>query len=182
MRGANESRALVAVVGWHSLGLAIGGLCTGVVAFSIGSLLSFDGRVPLGILAVVLALVAGKVAPIELTGSPWRVPRSLSRRGRRFSAFVFGAYLGTGVLTALSSPAFYLILAWCVAADEWGLIWPVMLAFGVGRAVPMILLSVTARRTEANLQNDVPRAAEVVANLAPVEAVLLLTFSMVLMV
>jgi hypothetical protein len=120
----------------HAAGLAAGSLAVAAILFLLGTVAGHPPAWALGALAVFLAAVSAHLVRLRLSGSPWRVPASWGRIGRIPYAAVFGFTLGTGLLNALSSPAFFLVLAWPLAAGGWGSVYPVFLAFALGRALP----------------------------------------------
>jgi hypothetical protein len=103
-------------------------------------LVAFPARPPLGAVGVVaLAGVALHLSFVErLLPSPrWRIPRHWCRHGVLRTSGLFGSLLGAGFFTATTSPAAYAIWAWALYAPGWSLVWPVFLAFALGRAMPM---------------------------------------------
>lgn len=155
------------------LGLALGALG---IAAGWQLLSAATGRPPrwaLAVLAALLALVAGKVLALHLPGSPLRVPRSWARLGHTGYSAVFGMALGTGVTTALPSPGLYALIAWGLFAPSWSAVWPVFLAFSLGRAVPFLLLAIHAARTNQFADHALDRARVSAALLAPAEATVL---------
>jgi hypothetical protein len=96
----------IATMGLAALG---GGVALGAGLWYLASDLH-GSRPPTAVGGLVsLAMVLGGR---ELGGSPWRVPRTWSRFGRVRFAGLFGAALGTGLLTAAPSAA---LIAFVVA-------------------------------------------------------------------
>ncbi|HCT75468.1 MAG TPA: hypothetical protein DGT23_02520 [Micromonosporaceae bacterium] len=125
-------------------GLLLGASVTGVAGFLLGELLIHSPLWTLGVLAIVMAVIAAGIFGIKLEGSRWRVPGRWSRMGHIGDSGVFGLMVGTGVATALASPGFYVVLAWSLAATEYSAVWPVFLAFGIGRALPFLTIAARA--------------------------------------
>jgi hypothetical protein len=113
-----------------------GALAAGTVLWLVG----FPARPPLALVgAVALAGAVLDLSPVErLLPSPrWRIPRAWCVHGVLRTAGLFGSLLGAGFFTATTSPAAYAIWAWALSAPRWSLVWPVFVAFALGRAVPM---------------------------------------------
>jgi hypothetical protein len=68
------------------------------------------------------------------------------RFGHTTYAALFGGILGLGVLTTIPSVGFYALLAWGLVAARWHYVWPVFVAFGVTRALPLLLLAIAAQQ------------------------------------
>jgi len=107
----------------------------------------------------------------RLPGSPWQVPRSWGRLGHHAYSAVFGGILGFGILTSVPSVSLYVVLGWGLAAANWSEVWPVFVAFAVGRGLPLVVLAARARRLQEypytnNLEN-------VSAGIVPIEMGLL---------
>jgi cytochrome c biogenesis protein CcdA len=130
--------ALLAAAGWHQLGVHVG----------------HPPRWALAGLLPALALVAVRLVPVELEGSPWRVPREWANWGRTWYGWIFGAALGTGLATKLTSPALYAVFGWGLVGDSYAHIWPVFAAFALGRAVPFTALGAAAYRRARGLDLD----------------------------
>jgi hypothetical protein len=160
-------------VATHVVGLLIGAIGIAWIWWQVGGLVARPPLWALGVLALVLALTVVRVLPLHLEGSPWRVPRSWGALGHAGYSGVFGAALGTGLATALASPALYLLIAWGIAAPSWSAVWPIFLAFGIGRAAPFIAIAVKADRDSSDPFEALERVASKAASLAPAEAFLL---------
>jgi cytochrome c biogenesis protein CcdA len=138
----------------HVLGLPVGALLAGAGWHQLGVHIGHPPEWALGGLLLVLALMAVRLLPVELEGSPWRVPREWANWGRVWYGWIFGASLGTGLATKLTSPALYGLFAWGVVGDSYGQIWPAFAAFALGRAVPFAALGVAAYRRARGLDLD----------------------------
>jgi cytochrome c biogenesis protein CcdA len=178
----------------HVLGLPVGALAAAAGWHLVGVHIGHPPRWLLGVLLLALALVAVRLVPVELEGSPWRVPREWANWGRVWYGWIFGASLGTGLATKLTSPALYGLFAWGVTADSYGQLWPAFAAFALGRAVPFAVLGLTAYRRARGLDldrslNQVNEAVQValldtndrVRRLAPLEAALAVAAAMLLL-
>jgi hypothetical protein len=162
------------------IGLAAYGFTVPLGALAAGALLHLGAR---GIgypppwvfasVAAVGAVAAATGGKRFLPQSRWRVPREWGARGRVPFAAIFGSILGVGILTALPSPGFLALLVWALAASSWSSVWPVFLAYGAGRAVPLLVLAVWARRRQVFPAAVLDRADVVAENAAGVEAALL---------
>jgi hypothetical protein len=170
----------------HIVGLLVGAILAGAGWHLLGVLVGHPPRWVFGIVTAAMAVVAAGLLPIHLDGSRWRVPREWSDLGRVWYAGIFGAALGTGLVTALASPGLYAVFAWGLTAATWSAVWPVFLAFGLGRALPFATIGlgayVRARRVssirdsftriDAEVQAVLHRFNARVARLAPAEAVI----------
>jgi hypothetical protein len=93
---------------------------------------------------------------------------------------MFGFLLGLGVVAAIPSNGFYVVIAWATSAD-WGGVWPVFLAFVGARAAPLLVaLALGPRRTKASVfawtaRRLTPAARPLEAALLAAAAVIVLT-------
>ncbi|GII97101.1 hypothetical protein [Sinosporangium siamense] len=163
----------------HVAGLPVGAVGSALIWHGIGNLIGHIPPVWLGVISLALAAVVSGLLPIALDGSSWRVPRSWGAWEHGPYAGVFGVALGTGFVTALASPALYLVMAWGIASPEWSATWPVFLAFAVGRAIPFIFITVAAARRKEDPADPLERASPYIQKLAFVEAMLLAGLSIV---
>jgi cytochrome c biogenesis protein CcdA len=138
----------------HVLGLPVGALLAGAGWHQLGVHIGHPPEWALGGLLLVLAVVAVRLLPVELEGSPWRVPREWANWGRVWYGWIFGASLGTGLATKLTSPVLYGLFAWGVVGDSYARICPAFAAFAVGRAIPFAVLGVAAYRRARGLDLD----------------------------
>jgi hypothetical protein len=164
----------------YALGTLVGAFAAAGAWHALGAVLA-PPRWALGLLAVVLALVTARLLPLRLPGSPWRVPRSWGALGHLAYSAVFGAALGTGLVTALPSPGLYALVGWGLGAPAWGTVWPVFLAFGLGRALPVLLLAVQAARQGTYPDAALDRATTMTAFLRPAECLLLAALAVALL-
>jgi hypothetical protein len=160
----------------HPIGLVLGALITGAFGFGLGMLLH-PPLWTLSVLAIPLAVISAGLAGVKLEGSPWRVPGKWSRMGHILDSGVFGVMVGMGVATALASPALYLLLAWSVAAPSWAAVWPVFLAFGLGRALPFLTLALRAYRRGTDVGEELDEMTALTPRLGLVEAALLVSLA-----
>lgn len=164
-RSSIRSRLLVRLLPF-SLGLGAG-------ATLLFSLLALVREVvgPLPSIAVAAgaayaAAAAVRIAP-SLPSSPWRVPRGWNIAGETPFAVVFGIVLGIGLLTAVATSGFYVVVLWALYA-EWREAISVLLAFAVGRAVPSYLALLPRFRSDTPMFTW--RLARLLVALRPAEA------------
>lgn len=123
----------------HVLGLLAGAVAiTGVLA----AVTATTAHAPLetvGVVALASALLAALVHRRLWPQSRWRVPEHWARFGPQVSAFLFGAALGMGVLTAIGSAGLYTLLAWGLAAD-WSDVLVVFGCFAAARAATLLVV------------------------------------------
>jgi hypothetical protein len=151
---------------------AVGGaLLTGLVFYLAGRVLSHR---PMQLIALVALVATMSVTGLfHLPESRWRVPRSWGRFGHTMFAALFGVVLGLGVLTAVSSAGYYVLLAWAVLVPSWSYVWPTFVAFGVGRAIPLVLIAVLSGGQEGRLPSVLQQMRARAQALVYVEAALL---------
>lgn len=129
----------------HVAGLVFGSLAVASAAFAIGTGLGHPPAWLPGLLALVLAGASARLPGLRFRGSPWRVPSSWGRIGKVPYAALFGATLGTGLLNALSSPAYFVLLAWAVlVATTWPPVLLVFAVFALARALPTVVMAAAA--------------------------------------
>ena len=130
----------------HAVGAAIGSAGVGALLGLLGAARLSDAQVVrqgavlagLGWVHVALAQRDFGVWSIRLPQSRWQVPWHWQfRMSRRLVAFVYGLTLGGGLLTAISSSAYYLLLAWVVLMGSPWLGAVLMGAYGVARVAPL---------------------------------------------
>lgn len=132
-------------VGLYVVALVAGAVLLGTLLDIVGAIAALP-TIVVGITALVAAGMAAGLLPAP-PSSPWRVPRSWSTFGERPFVLVFGLALGAGVLTALPSFGFYVLLAWGLTAGlQLGL--PAFVAFAGGRAAPVLFAAVFWRGDE----------------------------------
>jgi hypothetical protein len=131
----------------------------------------------LGLLAVFLAAASARLPGLRLSGSPWRVPSSWGRIGRVPYAALFGFTLGTGLLNALSSPTFFLLLAWAWFAASWPAVVLVFGAFALARALPTAVMTAAAGQDHGVLPEVLRRIRSVTSYLFSIEAVAIMALA-----
>ena len=157
----------------HVLGLFAGALAVAALLYAAGELGAHPPLWTVGLLAAGLALVAARVVPVTLGGSRWRVPQEWARFGDVGYAGAFGVALGTGVATRIGSPATFAVLAWGLAAPEWGLVWPGFAAFAAGRAVPFLAVAARSHHHGTYSADELGAFSGLAGRLWPIEAALL---------
>jgi len=121
----------------HVLGLLAG---AAAISGAFAAVTAATARVPVetvGVVALTSALLTALVHRRLWPQSRWRVPEHWARFGPRISAFLFGAALGMGVLTAIGSAGLYTLLAWGLAAD-WSAVLVVFGCFAAARAATLL--------------------------------------------
>jgi hypothetical protein len=126
-------------------GSVAGGVLLGAVLGTLGWLLPLEGRVAGVGAAAVLALAAALAVAVETRRLP--APPTLQRQVdedwlHRYRGWVYGvgygAQLGVGVVTIVTSTSLYvaMLLAVLTGSPAWGAL--VGLAFGLARALPVL--------------------------------------------
>jgi len=130
------------------LGLTVTITAYGVVVASLGKILYLD-RVTL-----LMWLIAGVAAYLfglsELGLIPWRVPSyggplpgHIEQRGDHWKAFGMGLLLGNAGI-GCPNPAFYVLLTYIAGSGSMGTGLAYGLVHGIGRATPLLALSILA--------------------------------------
>lgn len=134
-------RQFLAGPGTFALGAVTAGALIGVTLQSLG------GLVPVSVLhgAVLVAAAALLLRPILFTSlrppsGRWMVPRGWSRFGRSAHSLLFGAVLGTGFATPVTTGTVYLLALLVATAETPFLAAGIFGAFGLARAVPLIVV------------------------------------------
>jgi hypothetical protein len=156
----------------YTLAVVAGALALAAVLDAAGHAL----RAPwagVGAVALVAAIFAAEALPVQLPQSRWRVPREWGRLGPVGYAAAFGSALGLGVLTALPSPGFYVILYYGLTGASLVSIWIVAIAFAVGRALPMLAIAAATRRSGEYPAGPVELVARTLTAASPLEVLLL---------
>ncbi len=91
----------------------------------------------LGVVAAIGALAEAANASRILPSSPWRIPKRWCGGGIAQTAAIFGWFLGFGFPVAISSAGIYAVWMWPLARPGVN-VWPVFLAYGFGRALPLL--------------------------------------------
>jgi len=136
----------------HLLAYLVGSTLVGGLLGAVGALLTPQAATPTRTLAVlgatgVAALLYG-LGELSLLRVPTpRVRRQvpsglrLTMRRRKLMAVVYGFELGVGFTTYVTATTFYVVALWIVLAGSPLLGVLTMMGFGLGRAVPMLMLS-----------------------------------------
>jgi hypothetical protein len=122
----------------------VGAVAAATLWYAVGSVFGHLPLILVALAAALLGLVDLGLPPVRLPSSPWRIPRSWVRFGHPAYSAIFGASLGTGLLTALASPALYAMVLWGTAAHAWADAAIVFVGFAVGRVVPVIGIAADA--------------------------------------
>lgn len=127
--------------GAFALGAVGAGALVGVTLQSLGGLLPL-GALRVAVPVVAAALLLGPVlsTPLRPPSGRWMVPRGWGRFGWPGHSLLFGAVLGTGFATRVTTGTVYLVALLAAAAEA-----PVAAAgifgvFGLARAVPLIVV------------------------------------------
>jgi cytochrome c biogenesis protein CcdA len=155
-------------VALFAVSLAGGAVTLGATLALIGSWMR-PPEILVGITAVIAGAMAAGLLP-SFPASRWRVPRSFSMFGEGQFVLVFGFVLGLGVLTALPSFGFYVLVAWGLTGSLYFTL-PAFLAFSAGRALPVITAAVFWRGDEITRRTSQVRRS--MRALRGVEAVIL---------
>jgi hypothetical protein len=162
----------------HVLGLAIGSLATASLLHLVGNLLGHPPPWAVGLIAAGLAPFCLPSLPWRLEGSRWRVPSTWFQAGPAGFAGLFGLTLGSGFLTALSSPGFYLVAAWYLTVTGTGAMVATAALFAIGRALPFLTICLLAGYGGHPPLALVQRGEILVSRLRWVEAVLLVVIAL----
>lgn len=177
-RGLKERAVWCLGVIGHLVGVLAGATVAAFAWFGLGLLVGPLTTVAVGVIAVVVGLVESRLLPLRLFSSPWRIPQSWRSLGPVGYPTVFGFCLGLGLLTALSSPALYAVIAFGLAALSLPGVLVVFGAFGVGRViVPLVLAMLAPFGTDE--ADALMRMEDRSLWAGPVEAVALLGFGLV---
>lgn len=144
-----------------------------VVALSIRA-----PRVLLVPLALLCAVAATEAAHIRLPQSTWRVPRTWGRLGPIGFAATFGFALGPGILTALPSACFYVVIYYALTGPPAGIVFLALGLFAAVRAIPLLAIAGLSRTRSQHTVGLVDRSGAIATALAPVEVAVLLMFAM----
>jgi hypothetical protein len=123
--------------------------------------------------ALAGALLGMRVVRLPMIESRWALPQRWAGYGHNTYAALFGLILGAGIFTAISSAGFYTLLAYGLEAPKLGLVWPVFLAFGAARYLPLLLVAVSPPGRQGQLHVALQWVSSL-ANLAlPIEVMAL---------
>lgn len=148
-----HSRWVVTVLA-YLVGSVLGGAAIGTVSAALGSAIPISWRAsPAGAIVLALLLMAGLLLDRRFRGLPlpmWhrQVDEEwLSRYRGWVYGLGFGAQLGFGVVTIVSSSTVYAVALLCVSSGSWPVGLSLGMTFGVVRAAPVIaMVRVTDRR------------------------------------
>ncbi len=118
------------------------------------------------LIATVGAGVTGRQIP--LPSSRWLVPREWARFPRAIHAFLFGAALGTGMATRITSTTIPSMIAICLLAGSSVNPTLTLLTFGASRALPMLIASHRLARSKQGIIADVVRLRQATPGVARV--------------
>ena len=122
------------------------------------------------LLAAVLVTARGSRTAI---GSLWRVPYGWARFGRVLYGWLFGFFLGLGVVVAISTIGFVAVLAWALTGPGTAATLVSALAFAAGRQGSFLMIACGAALKREHPANLVEQGAAFAGRLAVLEAVLL---------
>lgn len=125
----------------YLLSVPVGALVIGSLLFVARRMLGTAPAATVGWVALATMASASGLLPVRFPQSKWQVPREWLRFGWVAFTALFGFMLGTGVMTAIASPGFYVLLAWGLAVSHWDSLWPVFMSFGVARALPLLIVA-----------------------------------------
>jgi hypothetical protein len=157
-----------------------GALLTGLALFAVGQLVLQPPIQLVALVSVAAAIASTGLGPVRLPQLLWRVPRSWSRFGPTTFASLFGVILGIGVLTAISSPGYYVLVLWAIVSPAWSSVWPAFAAFGIGRAAPLALAALLSGEREGRLQVVVQQLRAVTGAVAYAETGMLVAVAVIL--
>lgn len=164
-RSSIGSRYLARILPF-TLGLVVGAVLLASLLAAVRHVIDPLPGVVVSASAAFAAVAALQLVP-SLPSSSWRVPRGWNIAGETPFALAFGVILEVGVLTAIATAGFYVIVLWGLYAG-WSEALPVLVAFALGRAVPSHLAMLQRFRS------DVPmftwRLARLLRALRPAEA------------
>lgn len=146
IEGRRSYRAL-----WlYACAMLAGGALTGLVVGYSGQMAGMEAlgglRSPLLLLGMALLylLLSGRELGVWRFPMPqprWQVPRHWQvALGRPMAVLAYGAILGSGVFTAISSGSFYPLLMWPAVLGSPAIGLAGFAAFAIGRTIPVIAL------------------------------------------
>ncbi len=98
-----------------------------------------------------LLSAAWTAAGLRVPSSGWRVPRTWGRFGPTAYSAVFGVVLGSGVLIAVPSAGYFVLLVAAVSESTWVLTVAAFSLFGVLRVAPVVAV---ARRVHTRADGE----------------------------
>ncbi len=165
----------------HVSGLVTSAVLVGALLYAVAHLLWGIPQLLYAAIALVLAVFASGVLPVPLPGSRLRVPQSWFQFGDMLYSAAFGIALGSGVLTALSSPGYYAVVAWGLSGEAWRETWPVFVAFAAGRALIFAVNIGTSRKPKASALETVDRSVAITGHFRWLECAVLASVGMLLL-
>ena len=131
---------------FFGLGLAITLSIYGVILAITGKFLGIGRATKLmwlvaGLAAFIFGLGELKLLPFRAPTFKSKVPNFIQRRADYLKVFFLGLFLGNAGV-GCPNPAFYVLLAYIITTANLGYGWLLGFIHGVGRAIPLIFLSV----------------------------------------
>lgn len=158
---AAEERAWYTAVAGHLVGAVLSAGLLGLTVGGLGGALGFPGRGTLAIFVVGGICLVCAISDAGLLGS-WRpslarqTPKwMLSEFGPFWGGLAWGGDLGQGWTTRLESAGYFALIAWVLllGGPAYGAI--VLGAFGLGRALPVLVAGPLARRLDVGVLSSV---------------------------
>lgn len=137
VQGCDRAKGVVAFAS-AAVGAAV---LTGLILHVLASAMEHPPTVVVSAVAIMAAVLSSGATGLVLPGSPWRVPSKWSLWGQVKYATTFGGVLGIGLITALPSPGYYVLIAWGAYAGTLKEVLPVFVAYGAARATPGVIVS-----------------------------------------
>jgi hypothetical protein len=165
----------------HVVGLVTSALLFGAALYVFSHLIWAIPAVWCAVIAVALAVFASGMLPVSLRGSRLRVPQGWFQLGDVLYSAAFGLGLGSGLLLALSSPGYYMLVAWGLSGAAWAGVWPVFMAFAAGRAVVFAANVIAASKPSGDALKTVERSVAITARFRWPESAALLSLGALLL-
>ena len=180
--GWERSRRSVLGIGLaHVAGLVSSALMFGAALYIFSHLIWAIPAVWCAVIALALAVFASGMLPVSLRGSRLRVPQAWFQLGDVLYSAAFGLGLGSGILLALSSPGYYMLVAWGLSGAAWAAIWPVFVAFAAGRAIVFAANAIAARKPAGDALVTVDRSVAITARFRWLESAALVSLGALLL-
>ena len=144
-------RRFVGGPGTFALGALATGVLVGATLHALGGLPPANAlRVAALVVAVALLMRPVLFKSLRPPSGSWQVPRGWSRFGRSGYSFLFGAALGTGFATRVTTGTVYLVALLVATADTPFFAAGIFGVFGLARAVPLMVVGrcMTRRPTQ----------------------------------
>ena len=116
-----------------------GGALIGLACFVVSNVNPIPGNDAVPIAA--LLATAWTVTGLRVPGSGWRVPRAWGRFGPSAYSALFGLVLGSGVMVALPSAGYVVLIVAGVSENSWLLTIAAFSLFGLLRVIPVIIVA-----------------------------------------